>query len=205
VKEQMSWRMEWRVGMYGSLNPSRARRVVTDAVLASVLFATYGIWTEFVPSEPVATAGGYLAAALSLSAGLFISHGFATGRFQWFRRPGLPGRLFCYAFFTVFVYCVSWPVLVRAAPDVLTRIFGAHQSKSMILEFHDHSRWRHGSRGGCRYRLQGEELAFPGYVCVPYDAGPFAPRGEVILSGKATFLGLHVSRMEPRLDPTKTE
>lgn len=189
----MDWLTQWHVGIYGTLNPSRARRLAINSLLGTTFLAVYGGWTDFVPSALVADGGLYLAAAVGLSVGLFVSHGYATGRFAWQGNPGLLARLLCYAALLVAFYCVAWLVIVRAVPDVITYIFGTHNSRIMVLEAsHD------GSRRTCDYQLQGPELTFPGHICI---SGPefygFPPRGEVILRGKSTFLGMHVSHVEP--------
>lgn len=188
----MGWRRQWRLGAYGTLNPSRTRRVAVDTTLVAILLAVYGLWTDFVPSPLVAKGGLYLAVAVSLALCLFISHGHATGRIAWAMKPPLWGRLLVYATFFGVIYCAAWMIFVRVAPDIVTRIVGKHESKTMVLEAD--SRFR---KHACDDQLQGPELGFPGYLCIPNGVGPFARRAEVILSGKATVLGMHVSHIEP--------
>ena len=175
--------------MYGDVNPSRGHRIAATVLFGSLLLLTYGLATDFVPSALVAKVGLHLSAALSLALVVFIAHGIATGRFEWDDRQGRPP--YVRAFIATFI--LVWPILVRAVPDILTRIFGTYESKSMIMEarYDKHSR-------SCDHQLRGEELVFPAYLCVPdEEVGRYAPFGEVILSGPSTMLGLHVSYIEP--------
>jgi hypothetical protein len=181
----MEW---WRVEGYGSVNPSRGRRIAATVVFGSLLLVPYGLGTDFVPSALVAKVGLYLSAAMSLAFVLFAAHGVATGRFE---RDERQGRL-SYVLGFVGIYCLIWPVLVRAVPDILTRMFGSYESRSIVMEA------RYERTRSCDHQLRGEELVFPGYICVPDDeVGRYAPLGEVILSGPSTKLGLHVSHIEP--------
>lgn len=183
----------WRVQVYGSLTPSRGQRIVAAVVAGCFLLVAYAVWTDFVPSAMVATVGIYLSAVVSLTLILFHAHGIATHRFEWEGVPGMRSRLLTYVLVFVGTYCFAWLILVRAVPDILTRVFGTYESKSLILEASYAER-----RKQCDHQLRGEELAFPGYLCVPVDqVGRFAPLGEVILSGPSSALGLHVSLIEP--------
>jgi hypothetical protein len=162
------------------------------AVLACVALAVYATWTDFVPSELVANVAPYLCGAVSLGLGVFIWHGVATRRFKFPDQPRLGSRWTVYALGMAGVYCLAWLAVARAVPDILTRIFGTHESRSMILEASSER------RRSCYHQLQGPELPFPGHLCVSSsEIGRFAPRGEVILSGPSTMLGLHVTQIEP--------
>ena len=185
--------MEWRVGMYGSLNPPRSRVIVVNSLLGSMLFAGYGFWTDFLPSPLVDKFGTYLAIAISLALGGYTAHGYSTGRFAWFKRPGWIARKACYAAITIGIYCMAWLILVRAAPDVVTRVFGTDGSTTLLLDSsYDHR------RKSCDFQLRGPELGFPWHICLPLShPGHFAAHGDVLFSGKSTALGLHVSHIEP--------
>jgi len=184
--------MEWRMEIYGNLNPSRAHRISLNALLGSALLCAYGMLTDFVPAPLVANVGTYVAVAVSLLLSFFIWRGYATGRIPWHKRPRLIARLLCYAVIPLGIYCFAWMIVVRAAPDIATRIFGTQASQVMILEASYRSR-----RKACDHQLRSPELGFPGHLCVSANEFNFAPRGAVVLSGKATMLGMHVTHIKP--------
>ena len=46
--------MEWNVLYYGDLQPSRARKIAINAMIATVLLGVYVVRTDFVPTASVA-------------------------------------------------------------------------------------------------------------------------------------------------------
>ena len=185
------------MGMYGSTNPSPARRAAMNGISVAALLAVYGAWTEFVPSELSVDVGGRLSGAIAILVSLFVWHGFWTGHIPWAVRPRRwIARFLCMVLIPILIFCVSWLVAVRAIPDLATRMFGREAEKTMHLEASYRSR-----RRACDHQLRGDSLRFPGYICVSAsDFGRFAPSGEVTVTGKATILGIHVAQVAPGAD-----
>lgn len=190
----MDWRTGWLIGMYGSMAPSRARRATMNGITTAALLAVYGAWAEFVPSELSADVGGYLSCVVTLLVSLFVWHGYWTGRIPWGSRPRRwIARCLCMAPIPFLIFGASWLVTVRAIPDLATRVFGTETARSMHLEASYRSR-----RRGCDHQLRGDELRFPGYICVPAsDFYHFGSSGEVTIIGKATILGFHIVQATP--------
>ena len=189
----MDWRRTWLVGMYGSTNPSRARRAAMRWIVISTLIAAYGASTEFVPAALTADIGDYLSGAVTLLVSGFVWHGYWTGRIPWGVRPrSWVARLLSMAFVPMFIFGVSWLVVVRAIPDLATRTFGTEASKAMHAEASYRSR-----RRSCDHQLRSDAIPFPGYICIsPSEFSRLAPGGEVNIIGKTTILGIHVEKVE---------
>jgi hypothetical protein len=185
--------MNWRIGIYGSSSSTRAQRFSAHVLLAAALLSFYGLWTEFVPSAFGASCGLWLSWVTTLPLSLFLWRGYSTGKILWGRRPKwLINRLLCLAAIPIMIFGLVWVITVRAVPDLLTRIVETQTSTNMIL--HASHEWR---RHSCDYQLRGNQLSFPGYICVsPSQFNQFPEYGEVTLSGLTTTFGMHVSHVE---------
>jgi hypothetical protein len=166
--------MDWHLGMYRTITPSRARRLAMSTVMITALLAVYGARTEFVPSKLGADFGFFVSAAVTLVSAPYLWHGYYTGRIPWGRKPKrLITRTLCLAFIPLVIFGLSWLISVRAVPDIAARPFGTHTSRSLELEASYRPR-----RRSCDHQLRGDQLRFPWYLCVsPSEFGRFSPIG----------------------------
>ena len=186
--------MAWKDYWYGS-NRSAAHRYLTNGLVFGAIAGAYGYFVDFVSSSLWWTAGSSLAAGATIVCLVAIVHGFRTGRLTSQRSISLPVRFVGLLGLAAWVFCISWLLIVRAAPDTITRIVGVDAEFTVPLTA-VHRRGTKSRR--CEYRLEGEFLdrAFPGRLCVSSSFAPFPSDVNITLQVKTTALGMHIVRFQ---------
>ena len=187
--------MSWNLLAYGSDAPSRARRLTVNAILAAALVAIYGLWTDFVPARVMHIAGTTLAIAATVATTLVLWRGYLTGAIPY--GPTATTRVrrtIVLLAIPLFAFMITWTILVRSIPDLLTR--WTTRSSSFAVEL----RRAHGiGRRACDLQVRGEYLGFmPGHICVTAATFEKLPeKGLMIIRGRTSVLGTHIVAVEP--------
>jgi hypothetical protein len=197
--------MSWNLLYYGSLYPSKTRRIAVNALTVCAVLCVYGLWTDFVPAATWSRVGLGLALILSGGLSLCICHGYMSGRIPY--GPTATTQLrrgLVLSMIPAVVFGLTWVVIVRSIPDLLTRWREPSEVVTVMLR-----KGKSYSRRTCDNKITGEYLGFfPGHVCVSDSTFHSLPQeGPMTIRGSSSVLGVHVQSITPAsanklLEPT---
>ena len=124
--------MAWKDYWYGG-NRSAAHRYLTNGLVLGAIAGAYGYFVDFVSSSLWWTAGSSLAVGVTIVCLVAIVHGFRTGRLTNQRSISLPVRFVGLLGLAAWVFCISWLLIVRAAPAPLHASWGLMRNSQYRL------------------------------------------------------------------------
>jgi hypothetical protein len=185
--------MTWKFFGDGE-NLPLANKWIGYGAVALILISPVALWIDFVPSEGWLRWGTYLAATLAVAFCVYFVRGVRSGAVKLFWPQPRRKLLVVFAVIPFMLFGLIWLLVARVAPDAYSRIAGAEVR--IVTQMHAEYRTR---RRGCDYRLKGEILEraiVSRYLCVSPSFTSFPSEPWVVLTGRETRVGLHISNVE---------
>ncbi len=173
--------------VYGSDNPSAARRFFVNSFFVVMSFYAVGLYVDFVPSAEWSEISWRVSFSVGAAITVFVWRSYWTGAAEFSSGTSGWRTALAFSLTPVLAMLFTWCALTHGTASLVSLLFG-HEAELQ----HELRKEKRSARRTCDHRLTGDflEPALPSHYCI--GSGTYQKLPEVamyVIKGRQHFLG----------------